>query len=153
MLGFWFGIVYFLNESFFKGFGNVNILQMVFNFVQWVIGELMKDYVFFECYIVINKVCFIGSYKVVVRVFWELEVFYVFSCGSLFVWVDFFKYLKEDSEKGQEDFWMDIYYSIGILLMFGVGFQYKKYGVFRIVYIILFLSYLEVVLEWLKIFF
>jgi len=153
MSGFRFGIVHSLNESFLKGFGNVNIPQMVSNLAQWVIGELMKDHAFLERYIATNKARLTGSYKAVVRALRELEVPYVPSRGSLFVWADFSKYLKEDSEKGQEDLWMDIYHSTGILLTPGAGFQHKKYGVFRIVYTTLPLSHLEVALERLKTFF
>jgi 1-aminocyclopropane-1-carboxylate synthase len=150
MSGFRFGIVHSLNEGFLKGFGNVNIPQMVSNLAQWAIGELMKDHAFLERYIATNKARLTGSYKAVVKVLRDLEVPYVPSRGSLFVWADFSKYLKEDSEKGQEGLWMDIYHRTGVLLTPGAGFQHEKYGVFRMVYTTLPLSHLEVALERLR---
>jgi len=151
--GFRFGIVHSLNEAFLKGFGNVNIPHMVSNLAQWVIGELMKDQDFLERYIASNKAQLTESYKAVVRALNDMEVPYVPSRGSLFVWADFSKYLKSDSKKGQEDLWMDLYTNTGILLTPGTGFQHEKFGVFRIVYTTVPLSHLKVALDRLGDFF
>lgn len=148
--GFRFGIVHSLNEAFLNGFGNANIPHMVSNLTQWVIGALMKDHPFLERYIASNKAQLTESYKAVVSALRAIDVPYVPSRGSLFVWADFSKYLKEHSKQGQEDLWMDIYHNTGILLTPGTGFQHEKYGVFRIVYTALPLKHLEVALGRLK---
>lgn len=150
--GFRFGIVHSLNEDFLKGVGNVNIPHMASNLTQWVIGELMKDHAFLERYIASNQAQLTESYKAVVGTLRGMGVPYVPSRGSLFVWADFSKYLKQDSEEGQEALWMDIYHNTGVLLTPGAGFQHEKYGVFRMVYTAVPLSHLKVALSRLEVF-
>jgi aspartate/methionine/tyrosine aminotransferase len=134
MSGFRFGIVHSLNKAFLKGFENANIPHMVSNFTQWTVGELLKDDDFISAYIKENKERVTQSYCLVVDVLNQIGVPYIPSRGSLFIWADFSKYLKEDSELGQEQLWIDIYRNTGVLLTPGTGFQHEKKGIFRIVH-------------------
>jgi 1-aminocyclopropane-1-carboxylate synthase len=72
---------------------------------------------------------------------------YIPSKGSLFVWVDLSRFLKEDSANGQEQLWLDIYHNTGLLLTPGAGFQHQKKGLFRIVFTAVEISYLKVAME------
>lgn len=147
MSGFRFGIVHSLNEAFLNGFGNANIPHMVSNLNQWLIGALLQDDTFVERYIKENKQNLTHSYKIVVSALNKIGVAYIPSRGSLFVWADFSKYLKEDSDQGQEQLWIDIYKNTGVLLTPGTGFQHQKKGLFRIVHTAVPISHLEVAMR------
>jgi 1-aminocyclopropane-1-carboxylate synthase len=144
MSGFRFGIVHSLNEAFLNGLENANIPHMVSNLNQWAIGELFKDEQFIQQHIKENKERLTRSYKVVIQALNRIGVPYIPSRGSLFVWADFSKYLKQDTDKGQEQLWFDLYRNTGVLLTPGTGFQHEKKGLFRIVYTALPQSHLEV---------
>lgn len=147
MSGFRFGLVHSHNEAFLQGFSNANIPHMVSNLNQWAIGALFKDDDFLQRYITENKQQLTQSYKVAVHALNKIGVPYVPSRGSLFIWADFSKYLKADSDEGQENLWMEIYENTGMLLTPGTGFQHQKKGLFRIVYTALPLSHLEVAMD------
>ena len=147
MSGLRFGLVHSLNEAFITGLGNANIPHLVSNITQWMVAEMLKDTDFIEAYILENKVRLNQSYKLVVEALRKIDVPYIPSKGSLFVWADFSKYLKEDSEAGQEQLWLDIYKNTGVLLTPGVGFQHEKKGMFRIVFTAISFSDLEVALR------
>ncbi len=134
MSGLRFGVVHSLNKAFLAGVGNVNIPHLVSNFTQWMIGEMLKDIDFVEYYIQENKVRLNQSYHLVINALKKNDVPYIPSRGSLFVWADFSKYLKDDSDKGEEELWLNIYKNTGVLLTPGIGFQHQKKGLFRIVY-------------------
>jgi 1-aminocyclopropane-1-carboxylate synthase len=146
MSGLRFGLVHSMNEVFMVGFGNANIPHMVSNITQWMVGEMLKDTDFVEAYIEENKLRLNKSYKLTIEALRKINVPYIPSKGSLFVWADFSKYLKEDSEAGQEQLWLDIYRNTGILLTPGIGFQHEKKGMFRIVFTAISYSDLEVAL-------
>lgn len=147
MSGLRFGLVHSLNEAFIEGLSNTNIPHMVSNFTQWMVGELLKDSDFVEDYIEANQKLITQSYKLVVEALRKIEVPYVPSRGSLFVWADFSKFLKEDSEKGEQELWTDVYKKTGVLLTPGIGFQHQKKGLFRIVHTAVAMEYLEVAME------
>lgn len=147
MSGLRFGIVHSLNQAFLNGLENANIPHMVSNLNQWGIGEMMKDTNFIEYYIEENKKRVTQSYKLVVAALNKIGVSYIPSRGSLFVWADFSKYLKEDSNQGQENLWIDIYKKTGVLLTPGAGFQHQKKGLFRIVHTALPTTHLEEAME------
>lgn len=134
MSGLRLGVVHSLNEAFMTGLGNANIPHLVSNITQWMVAEMLKDTAFVEAYILENKVRLNQSYKLTIEALRKINVPYIPSKGSLFVWADFSKYLKEDSEAGQEQLWLDIYKNTGVLLTPGVGFQHEKKGMFRIVF-------------------
>ncbi len=144
MSGLRFGIVHSLNEGFLTGFGNANVPHMVSNVTQWMIGEMLKNGDFIEAYIEENKGLINQSYRLVIEALQKIGVPYVPSRGSLFVWADFSKYLKEYSEIGEEELWMDIYKNTGVLLTPGIGFQHQKKGLFRIVHTAVSVPHLEV---------
>ncbi|MGK0364551.1 MAG: aspartate/methionine/tyrosine aminotransferase [Saprospiraceae bacterium] len=147
MSGLRFGLVHSLNEAFMTGFSNSNIPHLVSNITQWMVAEMLKDTDFIESYILENKVRLNQSYKLVIEALRKIDVPYIPSRGSLFVWADFSKYLKEDSEVGQEQLWLDIYNNTGVLLTPGIGFQHEKKGMFRIVFTAVSFSDLEVAVE------
>ncbi len=144
MSGLRFGVVHSLNENFLTGFGNLNIPHLVSNVTQWMVGAMLSDIDFVEGYIRENKIRLGQSYKLVIKALKKIGVPYVPARGSLFVWADFSKFLKENSEKGQEDLWIDIYRNTGVLLTPGSGFQHEKKGLFRIVHTAVPISHLEV---------
>ena len=146
MSGLRFGLVHSLNEAFMTGLGNANIPHLVSNITQWMVAEMLKDTDFIEAYIKENKLRLNKSYKLTIEALRKIDVSYIPSRGSLFVWADFSKYLKEDSEAGQEQLWVDIYKNTGVLLTPGVGFQHEKKGMFRIVFTAVSFSDLEVAL-------
>ncbi|MCG8326806.1 MAG: pyridoxal phosphate-dependent aminotransferase [Chitinophagales bacterium] len=147
MSGLRFGIVHSLNQAFLNSLGNANIPHMVSNLNQWGVSEMMKDSNFIEHYILENKKRVTQSYKLVVAALNKIGVSYIPSRGSLFVWADFSKYLKEDSAQGQENLWIDIYRKTGVLLTPGAGFQHQKKGLFRIVHTALPTAHLEEAME------
>ncbi len=134
MSGLRFGIVHSLNGDFINALRNVNIPHMVSNHTQWMIGELFKRDHFLKEYIPENKKKLTASYKEVVKTLKNIGIPYVPARGSLFIWVDLSKYLKENTDKGQEDLWISVYENTGVLLTPGQGFGHQKKGLFRIVH-------------------
>ncbi len=141
------GVVHSLNRHFMKGFENVNVPHLVSNITQWAIGELLKNSVFVERYIGENKKRLTKSYKLLVRHLRKNKIPFIPSRGSFFVWADFSKYLKDDSDAGQEKLWMDIYKNTGVLLTPGDGFGHQKKGLFRIVFTAVPYTHLVVALD------
>jgi aspartate/methionine/tyrosine aminotransferase len=141
------GIVHSLNEAFMTAFGNVNIPHLVSNFTQWMVAEMLKDTAFIEHYIQENKKQLNKSYKLTVATLKKLNIPYLPSRGSFFVWADFSQYFQENSNQAQEQLWVDIYKNTGILLTPGMGFQHQKKGLFRLVYTAVPFSHLEVAMD------
>jgi 1-aminocyclopropane-1-carboxylate synthase len=150
MSGLRFGVIHSLNESLMAGLGNLNIPHLVSNITQWMVGTMLKDTDFIESYIRENKARLSQSYKLVVETLRKANIPYVPARGSLFVWADFSKFLKEDSDKGQEVLWIDIFKNTGVLLTPGLGFQHQKKGLFRIVHTAVPLAHLEVAMDRMK---
>lgn len=146
MSGLRLGVVHSLNKAFMKGFENVNVPHMVSNITQWMVGEMLKDRDFIDRYILENKRQISQNYKLLITTLRKLDIPYIPSRGSFFVWADFSKYLREDSEQGQEQLWLDIYKNTGVLLTPGLGFNHRKKGLMRIVYTTVSYSHLEVAL-------
>lgn len=128
------GVVHSLNQTFMEAYANVNIPHMVSNSTQWMLAELLKDNDFLKAYIGVNQQRVTSSYKLVVEVFKRLNIPYVPSRGSFFIWGDFSQYLKADTQKGEEQLWLNIYKYTGVLLTPGAGFQHQKKGLFRLVF-------------------
>jgi aspartate/methionine/tyrosine aminotransferase len=142
-----FGIVHSLNKDFLKGFSYVNIPHMVSNLTQWVVGEIFKNADFIESYIEENQKRLTQSFEIVVAALNKIDVSYIPASGSFFVWADFSKYLKEESEQEQEKLWINIYRNTGVLLTPGSGFQHQKKGLFRIVHTAIPTSHLKVAMD------
>ncbi len=150
MSGLRFGIVHSLNESFMRALSNVNIPHMVSNYTQWMVGELIKDDPFISAYISENKKRLNKSYLLVVRLLKKLDIPYIPSRGSLFIWIDLSKYMDRYTDQAQEDLWLDIYKNTGILLTPGMGFQHLRKGIFRVVFTAVSYNYLKVAMKRLK---
>lgn len=144
MSGLRFGVLHSLNKNLLKGFENSNLTHMVSNITQWIVGEMLKDSKFIDDYIIKNKSLLVRSYKLVIESLKKIDVHYIPSSGSLFVWADFSKFLQENSDESQEKLWLDIYENTGVLLTPGAGFQHKKKGMFRIVFTAVPFKHLEV---------
>ncbi len=132
--GFRIGLVYSHNEDFIKAYNNYNAPNMASNYAQWIMEEVLKDDTFVKSYIKENQKLLTESYILVVKSLKKLDIPYVPSRGSLFVWADFSKYLVENTQAAENAFWMKIYKNTGILLTPGEGFGHTKFGQFRVVY-------------------
>lgn len=141
------GVVHSLNEAFITGLANANVPHLVSNITQWAIGELLKKSDFIKPYIAENKVRLQQSYQLVAKTLQEVEVPFIPSKGSFFIWADFSKYLQEKTDQGEEQLWLDIYRNTGILLTPGIGFQHQKKGLFRIVFTAVSFPHLEVAMD------
>ncbi len=147
MSGLRFGIVHSLNEDFINAMRNINIPHMVSNHTQWMVSELFKRSDFIKGFVQKNKEMITASYTEVVKTLRKIGAPYIPARGSLFIWADLSKYLKEDSDKGQEELWMDIYKNTGVLLTPGAGFGHRKKGLFRIVHTAIPASHLAVAMK------
>lgn len=147
MSGLRFGVLHTLNTKLIKSYDNANIPHMVSNITQWMIGKMLEDSAFIEHYIKTYNTLLNASYKLVVETFNTIQIPYIPSRGSLFVWADLSRFLKDNSEKGQEQLWLDIYNNTGILLTPGAGFQHQKKGLFRIVFTAVGIDYLKVAMK------
>ncbi len=144
------GVVHSLNEAFMTGYANANVPHMVSNITQWAIGELLKNTDFIGSYVVNNKTRLNQSYQLMVQTLEALDLPYIPSKGSFFIWADFSKYLKDHTDKGEEQLWIDIYRNSGVLLTPGTGFMHQKKGLFRIVFTAVSYAHLEVAMERMK---
>ena len=88
--GFRVGLLYSLNEAFIKAYDNVNVPHLVSNHTQWLLSEIMADHDFMEKYITHNQQALTESYVFMVKQLRALEIPYVPSRGSLFIWIDCF---------------------------------------------------------------
>ena len=147
-----FGIIHSLNPAFMQGLGNVNIPHLVSNMTQWLVGEMFKDETFIAHYIKENKRRITESYLLVIQQLKAFNIPYTPSRGSLFVWADFSQFLKADTQKGEEELWMEIFRQTGVLLTPGMGFQHQKHGLFRIVHTAVPTSDLKVAMQRLSTF-
>lgn len=150
MSGLRFGLIHSLNQQLIKAYENANLPHLVANITQWLIAELLQDEKFVTSYIVQNKLRLNESYKLTIQFLKELNIPYIPSRGSLFVWVDLSKFLKENTAKAEEALWIDIYKKSGVLLTPGVGFGHTKKGLFRVVYTAVSYAYLKVALTRMK---
>jgi 1-aminocyclopropane-1-carboxylate synthase len=141
------GVVHSLNTDFMSGFANANVPHLVSNITQWTLGEMLKDTGFLDTYIDENQKQLTRSYKLLVRYLRKSEIPFIPSEGSFFVWADFSKFLLEDSDKGQEQLWLEIYKNTGVLLTPGEGFGHEKKGLFRIVFTAVPYEHLEVAMD------
>jgi len=132
--GFRVGAVYSQNEAFIKAYDNLNAPHLVSNHTQWLLAEVLSDHDFMAKYIAHNQQLLTESYTVVVKCLRQLDIPYVPSRGSLFIWADFSKYLKKQTLKAETKFWELLYEKTGVLLTPGEGFGHSKKGLYRIVF-------------------
>lgn len=148
--GFRVGLLHSYNEALINGYRNAGLSHCVSNYTQWVLQELLQDLDFMEKYIGANQKALTQSYLMVVSCLRELKIPYNPSYGSLFVWMDMSEFLKEDSDQGQHELWLEIFEKTGILFTPGAGFGHIKKGLFRIVISSLSHQALEVAMERFK---
>jgi aspartate/methionine/tyrosine aminotransferase len=117
--GFRVGLLHSYNEALINGYRNAGLSHCVSNYTQWVLQELLQDLDFMEKYIAANQKALTQSYLMVVSCLRELGIPYNPSYGSLFVWMDMSEFLKEDSDQGQHELWLEIFEKTGILFHSG----------------------------------
>ena len=132
--GFRVGMIHTYNKALLKAYDNMNVSHLVSNHTQWLLSEIMADYNFMEKYIQHNQQALTKSYVFMIGKLRELNIPYVPSRGSLFIWVDCSKFLKKPTQKAETKFWNNLYQKTGVLLTPGEGFGHSKKGLFRIVY-------------------
>ncbi len=132
--GFRVGILYSLNDALIKAYDNLNVSHLVSNHTQWLLSEIMADHDFMETYISYNQKALTDAYVFMIEKLRALDIPYVPSRGSLFIWIDCAKFLKKPTQKAETKFWEDLYNKTGVLLTPGEGFGHSKRGLFRIVY-------------------
>ena len=64
----------------------------------------------------------------------QLSIPYAPARGSLFTWLDLSEFLADNSSAAEQDLWLELYHSAGILLTPGEGFGHSKKGLFRLVH-------------------
>lgn len=132
--GFRVGCVYSLNQLFLKAYENLNYPRLISNYTKWVMELILQDEQFIQSYISINQQRLTEAYVVVRNTMKRLDIDYVPSRGSLFIWADFSRFLDGNTQNAENDFWMEIYKKTNILLTPGEGFGHSKKGHFRIVH-------------------
>lgn len=128
------GMVYSLNQAFLTAFNNLNLPHMVSNHTQWLMQNLLGDHDFMHHFLHVQQQALTKGYIVVVNQLKKLNIPYVPSYGSLFVWVDFSRFLEDETLAAETAFWKELYKNTGVLLTPGIGFGHTKRGMFRIVY-------------------
>lgn len=132
--GFRVGMMYTLNETLRKAFNNLNAPSLVSNYAQWIFEKILNDYDFVENYIRANQRALTKNYAVAVAALRSLKIPYSPARGSLFVWLDFSEFMKENTAAAEHDLWMGLYKQTGVLLTPGDGFGHNRRGQFRLVY-------------------
>lgn len=132
--GFRIGFVHSRNTAFLEAYGNLNLSHTASNHTQWLLSHLLTDGDFMGRYITRNRERLSAAYARVIRALRRLEIPYVPSRGSHFVWIDLSALMDDDSEESELALWDEIFRSTGVLLTPGVGFGHSKHGLFRVVY-------------------
>lgn len=148
--GFRVGLVYSLNEQHIKAYENLNYTRLVSNYTQWILQQVLEDIDFVKNYIETNQKRLTESYVEVVKTLKQLNIPYVPSRGSLFIWLDMSRYLKANTQAAENEFWLDFYQKTGILLTPGEGFGHTKKGHFRMVFPFISLEHLKIAMKRLK---
>ncbi|MEO0876110.1 MAG: aminotransferase class I/II-fold pyridoxal phosphate-dependent enzyme, partial [Bacteroidota bacterium] len=144
------GVVHSLNQAFMTGMANANVPHLVSNLTQWAIAELLKKPGFLKPYVVNNKARINQSYQLVVKTLRQLDIPFIPAKGSFFIWADFSKYLATETDKAEEQLWLDIYQNTGVLLTPGMGFMHQKRGLFRMVFTAVPFAHLQMAMERLR---
>jgi aspartate/methionine/tyrosine aminotransferase len=132
--GFRVGLVHSRNAAFLEAYGNLNLSHTSSNHTQWLLSHLLTDDDFMGSYLARNRERLTVAYARVVGVLRRLDVPYVPSRGSHFVWIDLSDLMDGHSADAELALWDDIFRSAGVLLTPGVGFGHPKNGLFRVVY-------------------
>ncbi len=128
------GMAYTHNEGLLQAWGNYGATSMTSNHTQWMIAEIFLDTNWTPKFIERNQQRLTESYAVVVRMLKRHKIPYAHALGSLFVWLDFSRFLRADTEEAELELWRDIYDHTGILLTSPVGMGSQERGWLRLVY-------------------
>ncbi|MGM0944528.1 MAG: aminotransferase class I/II-fold pyridoxal phosphate-dependent enzyme [Bacteroidota bacterium] len=131
--GFRIGLLHSYHEDLISGYRNAGLSHSISNYTQWVMQEVLKDEAFMESFIQKTQERLTESYLIVVNSLRENHIPYQASYGSLFVWMDLSRFLTDESEKAEQELWLEIYQEIGVLLTPANGFGHQKRGLFRMV--------------------
>lgn len=131
--GFRIGLLHSYHQELITGYRNVGLGHSISNYTQWVMQEVLKDVAFMEYFIQLSQERLTESYLIVVKSLRKNNIPYQASYGSLFVWMDLFQFLKDQSETSEQELWLKIYQETGILLTPAHGFGHQKKGLFRMV--------------------
>jgi 1-aminocyclopropane-1-carboxylate synthase len=132
--GFRVGFVHSHNAALLEAYRNLNLTHSVSNHTQWILQNLLTDTPFMTAFLARNRERLTESYVVVVRLLRRLEIPYVPSRGSHFVWIDLSRFFTDQSEAGELEFWREMYGATKVLLTPGAGFGHSKRGLFRVVF-------------------
>lgn len=144
------GLVYSQNEQFLQAYDNYGAPHLISNHTQWFFQLILEDEDFIARYIAQNQRLLTEAYLVVIRVLRKLQVPYVPSRGSLFIWLDLSAFLVDNTQEAETEFWLDLYHQTGVLLTPGEGFGHSKKGLFRMVYPCVPLEHLVVAMQRLE---
>ena len=150
--GFRVGLLYSQNQELLTGYENINLSHSISNHTQWVLMQVLSKDQFISNYIALNQKRLTESYAIVVKTLRELNIPYVPARGSLFVWLDLSKYFVAITPDAENNLWLEVYKSTGILLTPGQGFGHTKRGHFRMVYPYVPANDLKVAMNRLKVF-
>jgi len=128
------GMVYSRNQAFLTAFNNLSLPHMVSNHTQWLLQNVLADQEFMRNFLDAQQQALTKGYIVVVNQLKKLDIPFVPSYGSLFVWADFSSFLEAETLVAETAFWKELYRNTGVLLTPGIGFGHTKRGIFRIVY-------------------
>lgn len=132
--GFRMGVAYSYNDLFVQAYENLNYSNLVSNYAQWIMEEVLSDHDFVRHYIQENQQLLTDAYAVIIKTLKQLNIPYVPARGSLFVWLDFSEFLVAQTLEAENTFWEQFYRATNILLTPGQGFGHSKRGLFRVVY-------------------
>lgn len=132
--GFRLGFVHSHNEAFLQAYENLNLPHSTSNHTQWLMGRVLRDRSFMRRYVTGNRERLTESYATAVRFLREMDLPYVPSRGSLFVWADFSELMDGSSKEAELRLWDRMFREAGVLITPGIGFGHGRRGLFRIVH-------------------
>ncbi|EAZ80926.2 1-aminocyclopropane-1-carboxylate synthase [Algoriphagus machipongonensis] len=148
--GFRIGLLHSFNEELIQAYRNAGLSHSISNYTQWVMSEVLEDKAFLEQFFSTYRERLTESYLIVRKSLKRMNIPFNPSFGSLFVWMDWSKFLSEESAEGEEKLWMEIYQQTGVLLTPTNGFGHKKKGLYRMVITSLNQSKLQVAMDKLE---
>ncbi|MCS5490212.1 aminotransferase class I/II-fold pyridoxal phosphate-dependent enzyme [Algoriphagus limi] len=131
--GFRIGVLHSHNEDLIHAYRNAGLGHSISNYTQWVIQEVLLDHDFLKAFFKSFQQKLTESYLIVSQTLQNLNIPFNPSRGSLFVWMDLSEFLDEESLKGEEKLWLEIYEKTGILITPTNGFGHTEKGWYRIV--------------------
>ncbi|MFC3878660.1 aminotransferase class I/II-fold pyridoxal phosphate-dependent enzyme [Algoriphagus namhaensis] len=151
--GFRIGVIHSHNSGLIQGSRNAGLSHSISNYTQWVVQEMLSDHDFLEEFFQKHTHRLTEAFLTVKKAMDEVGTPIQPAYGSLFAWVDFSAFLKEESHEGETDLWLEIFEKTGVLLTPTDGFGHSKKGLFRLVITSLSPNELKLAMERLQEFF